>query len=224
MPVNYQLGKIYKIVNTVNNTIYIGSTAQKTLAVRMSCHRSRSNDKSTSLYTAMRSIGADHFRIILHHLFPCNNKDELVAEEYKTLDEIIASGTSVYNHYIGGKADAATRAKNAVAHKGFKHSDAARAKISAGNKGKKRTDEMKANLSEQHFNFGCISLYTNPKGFSAWRFQWNESGTNRCRNFSCTKYGKYAAFFRAEEARREIYSEWGNDEDIYCDDLGHIEW
>ena len=36
--VNYQLGKIYKIVDNTNNNIYIGSTCEPTLARRLSNH------------------------------------------------------------------------------------------------------------------------------------------------------------------------------------------
>ena len=36
--VNYQLGKIYKIVDNTNGNIYIGSTCEPTLARRLSNH------------------------------------------------------------------------------------------------------------------------------------------------------------------------------------------
>jgi hypothetical protein len=35
---NYQLGKIYKIVDNTNNNIYVGSTCEPTLARRLSGH------------------------------------------------------------------------------------------------------------------------------------------------------------------------------------------
>ena len=35
---NYQLGKIYKIVDNTNNNIYVGSTCEPTLARRLSSH------------------------------------------------------------------------------------------------------------------------------------------------------------------------------------------
>lgn len=38
--VNYQLGKIYKIVDNVTGKIYIGSTCEPTLARRLVKHRS----------------------------------------------------------------------------------------------------------------------------------------------------------------------------------------
>ena len=211
---NYKLGKIYTIVNDVNDIIYTGSTAVPYLCTRMGGHRVSSKDvtQTSGIYTAMRTIGVDHFHIVLHHVFSCNSKDELVAEEYKTLDALIAAGKPVYNNIIGGKADDATKAKNSAAQKGKKFTDAAKAKMSASKKG---------NLNN-HFSFGSIGLYTD-NGNKKWLFQWYEAGTHRRKSFSCNKFGDYGALWRAEQARREIYPEWGNDEDIYADDLGHIE-
>jgi hypothetical protein len=36
--VNYQLGKIYKIVDNTNGNVYIGSTCEPSLARRLSTH------------------------------------------------------------------------------------------------------------------------------------------------------------------------------------------
>ena len=208
MPVNYQLGKVYTIVNDQDDIIYVGSTAQPRLSSRWSSHKRDSTDinRTSGIYTAMRTLGVDHFRIVLHHVFPCNSKDELVAEEFKTLDAILAAGKSVYNNMIAGKHDAATKSK-----------------MSAANSGKKATDATKKKLSDAHFGFGCIGLAT-IRGCQAWRFQWWENGTQQCKSFSCKKYGEYGALWRAEQARREQYPEWGNEEDLICDDFGEIEW
>ena len=197
MPVNYQDSKVYTIVNDINDIIYVGSTAQPYLCSRWSGHKRDSKDeKNTSgIYTAMRAIGIDHFRIVLHHVFPCNSKDELVAEEFRTLDALIVAGKPVYNNIIGGKVD-----------------DATKAKMSAAKKGNTNT-----------FSFGSIGLYTDTPGYQSWKFQWVDNGTQRKKSFSCNKYGDYGAFWRAEQARREIYPEWGNEEDCTCDDFGHIE-
>ena len=210
MPVNYQDGKVYTIHNDINDTIYTGSTAQRLLCSRMSCHRRNSKDETqtTGLYSAMRELGREHFHIILHHAFPCNSKDELVAEEMKTLDALISSGKSVYNNVIGGK-----------------HDDAAKAKISAAKKGKKQSDAMKAKMqgNKNSFLFGSIGLYS-ANGLESWRFQWHENGAHHSKTFSCKKFGDYGAFWRAEQARRKVYPEWGNEEDCTCDDFGEIEW
>jgi hypothetical protein len=38
MPINYQLGKIYKIMNNINDEIYVGSTCEPILARRLAGH------------------------------------------------------------------------------------------------------------------------------------------------------------------------------------------
>lgn len=85
----YASGKIYKIVNDINDDIYVGSTCQQ-LSNRMSCHRSHSNNDQFNglLYQAMRHFGTDHFKIILIELFPCNLKIELCAREDHHIREL----------------------------------------------------------------------------------------------------------------------------------------
>ena len=63
---DYSLGKIYKVVNDVNNMIYIGSTCQP-LYARMASHRSEGKllRHDTPIYLAMHEIGVEHFRILL---------------------------------------------------------------------------------------------------------------------------------------------------------------
>jgi hypothetical protein len=199
MPVNYTLGKIYKLVNSVNNTIYVGSTSQKLLSCRKSTHVSDSKDlkKTTKLYTAMREKGAENFTIVLVKLFPCNSKDELEAEEYRILDEFIASGTPVYNSKIQGK-----------------DSDESRQKMSKAKIGKFD------GADNPNFSFGAL---VKQGKYPCWRFYWNVDGTQKSKAFSIGKYGDYGAHWRAEEARRQIYPEWGNSEECLCDDFGEID-
>ena len=198
MPVNYQDSKAYTIVNDINDILYVGSTAQPYLCSRWSGHKRNSKDvtKTSGIYTAMRTLGIDHFRIVLHHVFPCNSKDELVAEEFRTLDALISAGKSVYNNIINGKADDETKAKMAAAQKG----------------------------NQSAFSFGSIGHYTDKLGNQEWKFSWMNNGTQRNKSFACKKYGDYGALWRAEQARREIYPEWGSEEDCTCDDFGEIEW
>jgi len=76
---NYQEGKIYKLYNTINDDIYIGSTTQK-LCERMRGHRSCINSQKMNdrpLYQAFREHGVDNFYIELIEKCPCNDKDEL---------------------------------------------------------------------------------------------------------------------------------------------------
>ena len=53
---NYSEGKIYKVVNSINSLIYIGSTCQR-LCIRMADHRRKAKDvrNTQNLFVAMRS-------------------------------------------------------------------------------------------------------------------------------------------------------------------------
>lgn len=81
--VNYQLGKIYKIVNDVNDKFYIGSTAEKYLSNRMSTHRQKHNGCMS------KNIGVDlkHCSIILIENYPCKDKPELRRREREYFDK-----------------------------------------------------------------------------------------------------------------------------------------
>jgi group I intron endonuclease len=110
MPVNYQNGKIYKIVNDVNKTVYIGSTTRM-LCQRMGTHRWDAGRCTSPLYTAMNQIGIKRFSIVLIKSYPCKDNDELEAEEYRVIDEFQADGVSLYNSIIGGKYSMESRTK-----------------------------------------------------------------------------------------------------------------
>jgi len=81
--VNYQLGKIYKIVNDENNKFYIGSTAQKYLSNRMNTHRQK-HSRCMS-----KNIGVDlnECSIILIENYPCKDKPELRRKEREYFDK-----------------------------------------------------------------------------------------------------------------------------------------
>ena len=82
---NYNNSKIYKIINTVNDDLYVGSTVQK-LSMRFAEHRrSIRRYPNIKLYKEMAELGIEHFKIILLEPFACNSKEELIArEQYHT--------------------------------------------------------------------------------------------------------------------------------------------
>ncbi len=77
---NYENGKIYKIVNDVDDDIYIGSTCSS-LNNRLSNHKASSNSGKTKLYNKIRSMEKDNFKIELIENYPCNNRTELELRE-----------------------------------------------------------------------------------------------------------------------------------------------
>jgi group I intron endonuclease len=98
--VNYQFGKVYKVVNDVNDTIYVGSTAQQRLSLRMRDHRHNSMTRSSKFYSAMNEIGAHHFSIILICTYPCATKDELESKEHEIIKALQKAGQCMYNSMI----------------------------------------------------------------------------------------------------------------------------
>lgn len=86
--VNYQNGKIYKIVsNTDDDICYVGSTTKKYLSERMDSHRSAYRlwkDGRGAYLTAFKlfeKYEIQNCRIELLELVPCNSKDELCKKE-----------------------------------------------------------------------------------------------------------------------------------------------
>ncbi len=88
MVVNYNNGKVYKIVpKSGEDEAYIGSTARKLLCQRMQQHRIQyfrhkngSGGKITS-YELFDKYGVDNCDIVLLELVSCNSKDELHIRE-----------------------------------------------------------------------------------------------------------------------------------------------
>ena len=84
--VNYQNGKIYKLVNSVDDKIYVGSTCGN-LRLRKSRHKSKSKlEPNRHIYKHLNEIGWDNIDIILIELYQCNSKDELHARERHWID------------------------------------------------------------------------------------------------------------------------------------------
>ena len=89
--VNYQQAKIYKIECNISGKIYIGSTCKKTLAERMSQHRSDYKRYLNGNYHYISSfdiIKDGDYDIILIESFPCDSKDELYAKERYWTNEL----------------------------------------------------------------------------------------------------------------------------------------
>ena len=82
--VNYQQGKIYKIVCNTTGNVYIGSTTQKYLSSRLSehvnCYKNFLN-KKYNFVTSFEIIKNSNYEIILIENCPCNSKDQLHAKE-----------------------------------------------------------------------------------------------------------------------------------------------
>jgi hypothetical protein len=82
--VNYNLGKIYKIVCNETGKVYIGSTCEPSLAKRLTkhvAHYKRYLGGKGDYITSYDVLENGNYEIILLESCPCNNKDELRAKE-----------------------------------------------------------------------------------------------------------------------------------------------
>jgi len=82
--VNYELGKIYKIVCNETGLLYIGSTAQKYLSTRLGEHKRDYKKYVNGKYpyiTSFTIIEGGNFDIILLENHSCKDKYELQARE-----------------------------------------------------------------------------------------------------------------------------------------------
>jgi group I intron endonuclease len=222
---DYQNGKIYKIVNDVNDAIYIGSTSLE-LSTRMAGHRENAKTKTTQFYTAMREIGVEHFRIILIKPSPCSSKAELEAEEYRVMKEMKDNGEILYNFMMGttetqpmfGKNHTEeTKQKISEKHMGRSHPHTieTKKKISISLKGRVFTEGHKRNISKSkegkqdgennpNFKFGSITKQDIKHSYH-WVFTWCKNGKRKRKFFSVNKYGHEHAIDLCIEHRRKIY-------------------
>jgi group I intron endonuclease len=202
---SYQNAKIYKIVNDVNDIIYIGSTKNK-LCKRMTDHRADAKSRTTPFYTAMREIGIHHFRIILIKPFPCSSSEELTAEEYRVMKEMKREGVLLYNDFVGCHSKE-SKQKMSEAHKGKTHSEETKQKMSEVHKGlivgENNPNFGKFGKNNPKFSYGNICYDTSNK---AWIFQWKDSGKRKVKTFSLKRYGDLAKL-HAENYRKVIYPE-----------------
>ena len=82
--VNYELGKVYKIVCNLTGKVYVGSTCEPTVAKRLSKHVADYKPYLIGKYRSVSSfeiIANNCYEIVLIENFPCVSKDELHARE-----------------------------------------------------------------------------------------------------------------------------------------------
>ena len=85
---DYQQGKIYNILNTIDDEIYVGSTCE-TLSQRMARHRSvLKRNTNCLIYKHMNQLGVEHFYIELIEDYPCERNEQLVKREGEIIRSI----------------------------------------------------------------------------------------------------------------------------------------
>jgi hypothetical protein len=83
----YLNGKIYKIVNSIDDEVYVGSTI-KELHERWNSHKAACKRLTGRVYKHLNKIGIEHARIELIENFPCSSKHELLSRERHYIDLI----------------------------------------------------------------------------------------------------------------------------------------
>ena len=90
----YNNGKIYKLVNTVDDKIYVGSTCMS-LAKRKSWHKKDTTKRSSRVYAHLNSIGWDNISIRLIESVNADTKDQLLMREQHYIDLLKPSLNSI---------------------------------------------------------------------------------------------------------------------------------
>jgi group I intron endonuclease len=105
----YANGKIYRLVNSVDNEVYVGSTCLS-LAKRLYAHKQKAKqDIERRVYKHLNEIGFENVSIVLVEEFPCENKMQLERRERHWIDEL----KPTLNKRIPTRTDKEYRADNA---------------------------------------------------------------------------------------------------------------
>lgn len=84
----YSKGKIYRLVNSVNDEFYVGSTCMP-LAKRLYSHKQAAKrEPNIRVYNHLNQIGWDNVSIVLIEEYPCENKMELERRERHFIEEM----------------------------------------------------------------------------------------------------------------------------------------
>jgi group I intron endonuclease len=84
----YSRGKIYKLVNDIDDECYVGSTCD-TLAKRKGGHKVMARKKPNQrVYAHLNQVGWANVKIVLIENYACNNVEELNARERFWFDEL----------------------------------------------------------------------------------------------------------------------------------------
>lgn len=103
--VNYKNGKIYKIISSNTEDIYIGST---TLALSKRLSKHKSCIKAGKYISSKLVIDHGNYRIILVEDCPCDNKEQLIQREQYYLDlykDICVNNKNAFTDHISYMKD-----------------------------------------------------------------------------------------------------------------------
>lgn len=198
---DYSEGKIYKVVNSINSKVYIGSTCQS-LYKRMSAHRTcaASNQTKLILWQEIRDIGIEYFTIVLiEALTMCESREELVAREYEVMQSMLKRKIVLLNTRVSPQHAESSLAKLSAAKMGKKHSaehieQNRQSHIGHRRSKSSRKKQSESTLGSKHHRFsrGSVLRYITKKDgkeYASWRFKWRQGGKQQSKGFGVTKWG-----------------------------------
>ena len=90
--VNYQQGKIYKIVCNITGKVYVGSTCVNFLSQRLANHvsayRKYVSTHNIQYVSSFSIFENNSYKILLLEMCPCDNKEELLMRERYYIENI----------------------------------------------------------------------------------------------------------------------------------------
>ena len=149
-----KMGTVYRIVNSVNDMIYIGST-MKTIEQRFDDHLTRAQclDRKAPIHVAMREHGLDKFQIEMIESVPDCTRAELLERE--AFHQHAADKSTLYNERLVFTATK-PRVKN-------RH-----ARINYMTQYNKHTRDEKVAMVTRALNTIICALYANEAPLSSW--------------------------------------------------------
>jgi hypothetical protein len=88
--VNYENSKIYKLINNVDDKIYIGSTVSRLSKRKSKHHEEFIKYPDRKVYKHLNQVGWGNVDIVLIEKYPCKDKEELHARERFFIEELKA--------------------------------------------------------------------------------------------------------------------------------------
>ena len=181
---SHKTSKVYKIVNTIDEMVYIGSTIQ-TLAERMGKHRERARkveQYNCKFHRHMHTIGIEHFKILLIKSMPFTSKEDLELEEFNEISK--AAHDKLLNENIVYKKRSPDHIK----------------KVSDSQTGSKSVNWKYGSV------FKRIAKDKDGYVIDSWCFSYRLEGEKQKRaQFSIKKYGEDVARQMAMDKRKDIY-------------------
>ena len=113
-PKNFNNGKIYQLVNDIDDRVYVGHSTT-TLRQRFYSHKQAAKvHPERRVYKHMNLMGFEHFRIELIENWPCSNEEELIAREGHWIRQMDTYKNGL-NSNLAGRSGKAYREDNKIA-------------------------------------------------------------------------------------------------------------